>query len=82
MGIFEPGRNAWRVERAERAAILIDACTYFGAVREALLQAQRCVFIVGWDLDSRTALVPGLAPARWTEPHWDDGVRARFEERP
>ena len=37
--------------------MLIDAGAFFGAVREALLQAQRNVFIIGWDLDSRTRLV-------------------------
>jgi phospholipase D1/2 len=45
------------MERADRAAVLIDAGRYFGAVREALLNARASVFIVGWDIDSRTRLV-------------------------
>ena len=57
MGTFRPGQNCWRIEHADRAAILIDAGAFFGAVRSALLQAKRSVFIVGWDLDSRTRLV-------------------------
>jgi len=57
MGTFQSGRNVWRVEDANRASILIDAGPFFGAVRAALLQAQRSVFIIGWDLDSRTRLV-------------------------
>jgi phospholipase D1/2 len=57
MGLFKPGQNCWRVERAQRAAMLVDAGAYFGAVRSALLQAQHSVFIIGWDLDSRTRLV-------------------------
>src|SRR6478672_563393 len=57
MGIFQPGQNVWRIEHADRASVLIDACSYFGAVRAALLQARRSVFIIGWDLDSRTRLV-------------------------
>src|SRR4051794_14703646 len=57
MGIFHPGQNVWRVEQTARASVLIDACSYFGAVRAALLQARRTVFIIGWDLDSRTRLV-------------------------
>ncbi len=57
MGTFHPGRNVWRVEHADRAAMLIDAGAFFGAVRAALLQAKRSVFIIGWDLDSRTRLV-------------------------
>src|ERR1044072_6566820 len=57
MGLFETGHNAWRIERAGRAAVLIDAGAFFGAVRSALLQGRRSVFIVGWDLDSRPRLV-------------------------
>jgi phospholipase D1/2 len=55
--ILHPQRNIWRLARAERAAVLIDAASYFGALREALLKARSAVFIVGWDLDSRTRLV-------------------------
>ncbi|HET9585002.1 MAG TPA: hypothetical protein VFP38_13235, partial [Bradyrhizobium sp.] len=54
--ILSPNRNVWRVERAGRAAILSDA-GYFGALREALIKARSTIFIVGWDLDSRTRLV-------------------------
>jgi phospholipase D1/2 len=55
--IFRPGRNAWRVARAERAAVLIDAANYYGTLRKALMQAQRSIYIIGWDVDSRTPLV-------------------------
>src|SRR6186997_3108195 len=69
MGTFHPGRNVWRVAQANRAAMLVDAGAFFAAVRAALLQAQRSVFIVGWDLDSRTRLVgeDGAAPDGWPE---------------
>jgi phosphatidylserine/phosphatidylglycerophosphate/cardiolipin synthase-like enzyme/uncharacterized membrane protein YdjX (TVP38/TMEM64 family) len=55
--LFRPRHNVWRVEKAQRAAILIDGAAFFAAVRESLLKAQRSVFIVGWDIDSRTRLV-------------------------
>lgn len=48
--------SCWRIERADRAAVLIDSAAYFGRLREALLKAQRRVFIVGWDIDSRFEL--------------------------
>jgi phosphatidylserine/phosphatidylglycerophosphate/cardiolipin synthase-like enzyme/uncharacterized membrane protein YdjX (TVP38/TMEM64 family) len=57
MGAFQPGRNTWRIAHAKRASVLVDAGAFFGAVREALRGAQRSVFIIGWDLDSRTRLV-------------------------
>ena len=62
--VIRPGHNAWRCERAGRAAVLIDAGQYFGAVREALLNARSTAFIIGWDLDSRTRLVGEERPGR------------------
>jgi phosphatidylserine/phosphatidylglycerophosphate/cardiolipin synthase-like enzyme/uncharacterized membrane protein YdjX (TVP38/TMEM64 family) len=55
--VFRPGRNAWRVAKADRAAVLIDAAAYYGTLRKALLQARRSIYIIGWDVDSRTPLV-------------------------
>lgn len=55
--LFEPGRNVWRVERACRARVLIDAAAYFAALRAAMLKAEHSICIVGWDIDSRTELV-------------------------
>src|SRR5262249_42499407 len=80
MTIFHPGHNVWRVERANRAAVLIDAAPFFRAVREALLQAQRNVFIIGWDLDSRTRLAGEDAPdAGWPAPSREFLVRLVLE---
>ena len=69
--ILRPGRNAWRVERAARAAVLIDGAAFFRAVREALRKAQHTVFIIGWDIDSRMRLV-----GEDCEP--DDGMPITF----
>src|SRR5687768_10970564 len=57
-GLLVPGRNCWRIDRANRLGFLIDGADYFKAVRSAISQAQRSVFIVGWDIDSRIRLVP------------------------
>ena len=78
-----PDRNIWRLERAERVAVLIDAARYFGALRETLLKAQSSVFIIGWDLDSRTRLVDETAPPR--DPYPETFVHfltALVRERP
>ncbi len=69
--ILRPGRNVWRVERATRAAVLIDGAAFFRAVREALRKAQHTVFIIGWDIDSRMRLV-----GEDCEP--DDGMPITF----
>jgi phospholipase D1/2 len=70
--LLTPDRNVWRVERAERAAVLVDA-NYFGALRGALLKAQSTVFMLGWDLDSRTRLVGESGKA-------DDGFPEGFAD--
>src|SRR5262245_29745568 len=63
--LLEPGRTCWRKERARRVAVLIDAAAYYAAFRQAALAAQHDLFIVGWDVDTRTPLVP--------EPDPEDG---------
>jgi phosphatidylserine/phosphatidylglycerophosphate/cardiolipin synthase-like enzyme/uncharacterized membrane protein YdjX (TVP38/TMEM64 family) len=60
-GLLIPGRNCWRIESAKRVSFLIDGAAYFAALRAAIAKAQRSVFIVGWDIDSRIRLVPGGA---------------------
>jgi phosphatidylserine/phosphatidylglycerophosphate/cardiolipin synthase-like enzyme/uncharacterized membrane protein YdjX (TVP38/TMEM64 family) len=52
------GEDCWRIERASRAAVLIDAEFYFAALRSAMLKAEHSIHIVGWDIDRR-APFPG-----------------------
>lgn len=56
---LQPGRTCWRLERAARAALLIDSQRYFAVVRDALQRARRSVWILGWTFDGRTVLDPG-----------------------
>src|SRR5215467_9830319 len=51
--LFSPGRNCWRVERAESASFLIDGDSYFHAFRAAAVNARHSIMILGWDFDSR-----------------------------
>jgi phosphatidylserine/phosphatidylglycerophosphate/cardiolipin synthase-like enzyme/uncharacterized membrane protein YdjX (TVP38/TMEM64 family) len=66
--LLVPGHNCWRIERAERLAFLVDGEQYFGAVRSALTKAQRSIFILGWDIDSRMRLVPEGANDGFPDP--------------
>jgi phospholipase D1/2 len=50
---LQPGVDCWRIDKADRATVLIDAESYFFALRAAMLKAERCIHIVGWDLDRR-----------------------------
>jgi phospholipase D1/2 len=48
--------NAWRLERAPRAGVIVDADAYFRAVHHAIVNARRQVLLLGWDIDSRLCL--------------------------
>ena len=81
--ILRPGRNVWRIERAPRAAVLVDGAAYFEAVRRALANARRSVFILGWDMHSQTPLVgPEGEPDDGLPPLFGDFLRTLVEARP
>ena len=54
--MLDPGRNCWRIERAGRAALVIDACDYFHHAREAMMRAEKQILLIGWDFDTRIQL--------------------------
>jgi phosphatidylserine/phosphatidylglycerophosphate/cardiolipin synthase-like enzyme len=66
--IVRPGRNCWRVERADRFLCVQDAADYYRLVRRTLLAARDTVFILGWDILASVDLDPGArhdaAPTR------------------
>ncbi|SMP70114.1 Phosphatidylserine/phosphatidylglycerophosphate/cardiolipin synthase [Noviherbaspirillum suwonense] len=79
--LLQPGRNCWRIERSSRFGLLIDADAYFTAVRSAILQARHSVFILSWDIDSRTVLAPG-SPDDGYPAAIGDFLHAVLAERP
>jgi phosphatidylserine/phosphatidylglycerophosphate/cardiolipin synthase-like enzyme len=56
--IVAQGRNCWRIARADKAAVIVDACDYYRIIAAAMEAAQQRIFIVGWDFDTRIALSP------------------------
>ncbi|HEV7274737.1 MAG TPA: phospholipase D-like domain-containing protein [Devosiaceae bacterium] len=56
--LIEPGRNCWRIERANRLALIVDAAAYFKAVKESILSARRSVYLIGWEFDTRIKFEP------------------------
>jgi phosphatidylserine/phosphatidylglycerophosphate/cardiolipin synthase-like enzyme/uncharacterized membrane protein YdjX (TVP38/TMEM64 family) len=69
--LLQPHRNVWRVERAQRAAVLVDGADYFAALRHAMIRARRSIVIAGWDIHSQMRLVGRSGEA-------DDGYPAAF----
>ncbi len=54
--LSELHRHCWRVERAGRAALIVDAADYFRLARKAMCGAQKQILLVGWDFDTRICL--------------------------
>lgn len=56
--IIRPGRNAWRSAKADKLAFLIDGEDYYSRLDQVLRQAERSVFIIGWDFNPGILLRP------------------------
>jgi phosphatidylserine/phosphatidylglycerophosphate/cardiolipin synthase-like enzyme len=57
-GILARHGTHWRVEEADRVALLIDGAAYFSAVAAAMERARTSITIVGWDIRSLLLLEP------------------------
>jgi phosphatidylserine/phosphatidylglycerophosphate/cardiolipin synthase-like enzyme len=73
-GAKEERSSVWRYAMARRAHLVVDAAAYFNAMREAMVDAQQRIFLIGWDFDSRVLLSSGR---RW----WQRGRKERFPAR-
>lgn len=56
MPLLVPGETCWQTAQADRFAPVIDGADYLADVKAAMLQAQRRIMVIGWDLDYRTTL--------------------------
>lgn len=51
------GQDCWRIARAARASVIIDADAYFRHARAAMLKARKRIMLIGWDFDARISLL-------------------------
>ncbi len=52
-----PREDCWRIERAGRASVIVDAEDYFRHARAAMLKAKQRIMLIGWDFDARITLI-------------------------
>jgi len=82
--IARPGDTCWRLDHADRLAVIIDAAAYFETLRAALIQARRQVLISAWDIAGSVPLLDPHAPP--PKDGWptrlSDLLRALTEARP
>lgn len=58
--ILVPGKTCWRIARAHRFALIVDAADYFRTAQRAMEAARESIMAVGWDFDLRINLRPDL----------------------
>ncbi|MBA3942240.1 MAG: phospholipase [Sphingopyxis sp.] len=56
--IVVEGRNCWRVERADKARMIVDAADYYALLEGLMEGAKERILLIGWDFDPRIALRP------------------------
>lgn len=62
---LQKGKNCWRRSRIDKGGFILSGRDYFLAFRQALLQAERSVYILAWDIKESIELV--------REEGYDDG---------
>src|SRR6185503_4083650 len=81
-GLLIEGDTCWRRAHAARAAVLVDAASYFDALRASLLAAQRSVMILGWEMHSRTRLEGAQRPTDGAPAELGKLLRWLLKRRP
>ncbi|MES1207718.1 MAG: hypothetical protein ABUS79_17415, partial [Pseudomonadota bacterium] len=61
MSLLVPGHTCWTVARSSRLSLIQDAGPCFAHMADAFERARRSIFVLGWDIDSRTVLRPDAA---------------------
>ncbi|WP_104016969.1 phospholipase D-like domain-containing protein [Roseovarius nitratireducens] len=56
--LLRAGDTCWRVEKADRLAVIVDAADYFTMLREVMQNARHSVIMIGWEFDTRITLDP------------------------
>lgn len=56
--LLKPGETCWRIAKANRFRVIIDAEEYFRTVKQAMLLARHSLLLLGWDFDTRVEFEP------------------------
>ncbi|MCF8479432.1 MAG: VTT domain-containing protein [Rhodospirillum sp.] len=57
LSVARKASGVWRLERADRCAILFNGEAYYAALRESIKTAQQSIFILAWELHSKIPLL-------------------------
>ncbi len=57
--IFEPDTTCWRIARADKMCLIVDAADYFRILRRVFTAARKELLLIGWDFDFELEMLPG-----------------------
>ncbi|MFZ3585387.1 phospholipase D-like domain-containing protein [Loktanella sp. DJP18] len=66
--VFKTGSNCWRVAKADRFSLIVDASDYFKTLRQVVLQTKQELLLIGWDFDFELEMLPGESDADGNAP--------------
>lgn len=55
---LDAGTTCWCIEKADRAAVILDMADYFTAAKAAMLKARRSIHLLNWAFDPDTQFEP------------------------
>lgn len=61
-------RTCWKVAKAHRFSVIVDAADYFRLLRKVFLNARRELLLIGWDFDFELEMLPGESDAEGNAP--------------
>eukprot|EP00913_Durusdinium_trenchii_P021384 g20097.t1 len=56
--ILKEGETCWRIAKADRLSIIIDAADFFRFAKRSMMAARQSIYMIGWDFDTRIRLDP------------------------
>lgn len=81
--LFQAGKNCQVTAKAEKATLLIDSAAYYKALYHAICNARKSIFVLGWDIDGRIALLRGPEASNAPYPvHMRDLITQKARENP
>ncbi|MEP3329745.1 phospholipase D-like domain-containing protein [Sedimentitalea sp.] len=85
--IFEPSETCWRVARADRISLIVDAADYFRVLRKVFIAARKELLLIGWDFGFELEMLPGESDENGNAPdgfpnQLGDFIEAVVEQSP
>jgi len=79
---LKEGDNCWRISKVERLGFILSGQDYFRAFRQALIEAEHCVYILAWDLNEKVEMIRSEDVDDGYPEKIGDFIFAILEEKP